>query len=131
MPLEELTPYLLSLNGREARRRMAAQVSLAEFALLAALEEGGPASQRSLGETLRKDPADMVRLIDAVESSGLVARSADPADRRRRVVSITSAGSASLRSHYVAAREVQDELLGALDASERRALHSLLLRLPR
>ena len=131
MSLEDLTPYLLSLSGREARRRMAARVSLAEFALLAALDENGPASQRSLSERLRKDPADMVRLLDAAESSGLVVRSADPADRRRRRVVLTPAGSAALRSHVAAAREVEDSLLAALDADERRVLHSLLLRLPR
>ena len=110
---------------------MVARVSLAEFALLAAREDGGPASQRSLGERLRKDPADLVRLIDAAESGGLVSRSADPLDRRRRVVSITSAGSAALQAHFVAAHEVQDELLASLDSGERETLHSLLLRLPR
>jgi MarR family transcriptional regulator, lower aerobic nicotinate degradation pathway regulator len=131
MSLEDLTPYLLSLSGREARRRMAARVSLAEFALLAALDESGPASQRTLGERLRKDPADMVRLLDAAESSGLVARSADPSDRRRRRVALTAAGSDALASAMAAAREVQDSLLAALDADERRVLHALLLRLPR
>jgi len=127
MPLEDLTTYLLSLSGREARRRMAARVSLAEFALLAAL----PASQRDLGERLRKDPADMVRLLDAAESSGLLLRAADPADRRRRLVSLTDAGSAALRSYMAAARSIEDEVLAGLDASERATLHALLLRLPR
>jgi DNA-binding MarR family transcriptional regulator len=127
MPLEELTTYLLSLSGREARRRMAAQLSLAEFALLAAL----PASQRELGERLRKDPADMVRLLDAASDAGLVVRAADPVDRRRRLVSLTSAGSAALRSYFEVAREVEDEVLAPLDASERVALHALLAKLPR
>jgi DNA-binding MarR family transcriptional regulator len=131
MPLEELTPYLLSLSGREARRRMAAQVSLPEFALLAALAEAGSASQRTLGERLRKDPADMVRLVDAASDAGLVARAADPADRRRRLVSLTPLGSDALASHMAAARELEDALLAALDRDERRVLHSLLLRLPR
>jgi DNA-binding MarR family transcriptional regulator len=127
MPLEELTTYLLSLSGREARRRMAAQLSLTEFALLAAL----PASQRELGEQLRKDPADMVRLLDAASDAGLVVRAADPADRRRRLVSLTPAGSEALAAYFEAARVVEDEVLASLDASERVALHALLLRLPR
>lgn len=127
MPLEDLTTYLLSLSGREARRRMAARLSLAEFALLAAL----PASQRDLGEQLRKDPADMVRLLDAASAAGLIVRSADPVDRRRRLVSLTDAGSAALRSYMAAARSIEDDVLSGLDASERATLHSLLLRLPR
>jgi DNA-binding MarR family transcriptional regulator len=127
MPLEELTTYLLSLSGRQARRRMAARVPLDEFALLAAL----PASQRELGERLRKDPADIVRLVDAASATGLVVRSEDPSDRRRRLVSLTRLGSDALRSHFAAAREVEDSLLAALDGDERRALHALLSRLPR
>ena len=127
MPLEDLTTYLLSLSGREARRRMATRVSLPEFALLAAL----PASQRDLGEQLRKDPADMVRLLDAASAGGLIVRAADPVDRRRRLVSLTDAGSAALRSYMAAARSIEDDVLSGLDASERATLHALLLRLPR
>jgi DNA-binding MarR family transcriptional regulator len=127
MRLEDLTTYLLSLSGREARRRMAAQLSLPEFALLAAL----PASQRELGEHLRKDPADIVRLVDAASAAGLAVRTADLADRRRRVVSLTDAGAAALRSHMAAARDVEADFLASLSEDERRVLHSLLSRLPR
>ena len=127
MPLEDLTTYLLSLSGREARRRMAAQLSLPEFALLAAL----PASQRELGEHLRKDPADIVRLVDAASAAGLAVRTADLADRRRRVVSLTDAGAAAMRSHMAAARDVEADFLASLSEDERRVLHSLLSRLPR
>jgi DNA-binding MarR family transcriptional regulator len=127
MPLEDLTTYLLSLSGREARRRMAARVSLAEFALLAAL----PASQRDLGEQLRKDPADMVRLLDAASAAGLIVRSADPVDRRRRLVSLNDAGSAAFGWLKAPARAIEDDALAGRDASERATLHALLLRLPR
>ena len=62
--LENLTSYLLSQSGREARRRMAEQLSLGEVALLARLAEGGPASQRELGERLRKDPGGHGATVD-------------------------------------------------------------------
>ena len=127
MPLEDLTTYLLSLSGREARRRMAARVSLPEFALLAAL----PATQRELGEQLRKDPSDIVRLVDAASAAGLAVRTADLADRRRRVVSLTDAGAAALRSHMAAARDVEADVLASVSEDERRVLHALLSRLPR
>src|SRR5262245_45864295 len=128
--LDALTPYLLSLTGREARRRMAARVGLAEFALLAALADG-PASQRELGAGLRKDPADIVRIVDTASARGLVSRTADAADRRRRLVSLTAAGRDELEAMVAAAREVEAELLAPLDAAERRELHALLARLPR
>ena len=129
--LEQLTTYQLSLTGREARRRMAEQLSLGEVALLARLAEDGPASHRELGGRLRKDPADMVRLLDAAEGGGLVTRAPDPADRRRRVVSLTPDGEAALRAAMEVARAVEDELLAPLSAAERRTLHALLERLER
>ncbi len=128
--LESLTPYLLSLTGKEARRRMAARVSLGEVALLASVGERGR-SQRQLGERLRKDPADMVRLIDAAEEAGLVRRELDPHDRRRRVVKLTPDGASALTAAMATAREVEAELLAPLDEAERRTLHDLLARLPR
>src|ERR1700754_2597217 len=93
--LDELTPYVLSLTGREARRRMAARIPLPEFALLAALADG-PASQRELGAQLRKDPADIVRLVDAAAERRLVQRTQDQQDRRRRLVTLTTEGAAEL-----------------------------------
>jgi DNA-binding MarR family transcriptional regulator len=131
MILEQLTTYQLSLTGREARRRMAEQLSLGEVALLARLAQDGPASQRELGGRLRKDPADMVRLLDAAEGGGLVTRAPDPADRRRRVVSLTPDGEAALRAAMEVARAVEDELLAPLSDAERRTLHALLERLER
>ena len=129
--LEDLTSYLLSMSGREARRRLAGRVQLAEFALLARLSEHGPASQRTLGERLRKDPADMVRLLDTAEANGLVRRDLDTTDRRRRVVSLTPGGEAALAAALDTARGVQEELLAPLSAAERHTLHELLERLPR
>jgi DNA-binding MarR family transcriptional regulator len=129
--LDSLTSYLLSMSGREVRRRMAEQLSLGEVALLTRLAEVGPASQRELGERLRKDPADMVRLLDAAEASGLVTRTPDPTDRRRRVISLTPDGEAGLRAAMEIARALEDELLAPLTAAERRTLHALLERLER
>ena len=109
---------------------MAERLSLAEFALLARLAEDGPASQRELGARLRKDPADMVRLLDAAEAGGLVRRTPDPFDRRRRVISLTDDGEAGLRAAMEVAHEIQEELLAPLSAAERRTLHELLEKLP-
>jgi DNA-binding MarR family transcriptional regulator len=117
------------MSGQEARRRLAGEVALGEFALLARLAELGPSSQRELGERLRKDPADMVRLLDAAQERGLVRRDADPGDRRRRVVTLTPDGERELAAKRETAAGVQDELLAPLSAEERRTLHQLLLRL--
>jgi DNA-binding MarR family transcriptional regulator len=73
----------------------------------------------------------MVRLLGEAEAAGLVTRAPDPADRRRRVVSLTPDGEAGLRAALEVAQRVQEELLEPLSAAERRTLHTLLERLPR
>jgi DNA-binding MarR family transcriptional regulator len=119
------------LERTSPARRLAGQVALGAFALLARLAELGPSSQRELGERLRKDPADMVRLLDAAQERGLVRRDADPADRRRRVITLSPAGEQKLAAAGTTAENVQEELLAPLSAGERRTLHALLERLPR
>jgi DNA-binding MarR family transcriptional regulator len=107
---------------------MAEQLSLGEVALLARLAEG-PKTQRELGHRLRKDPADMVRLLDTAAEEGLVTRVPDPADRRRRLVSLTPDGESALRIAMEVARGIEEELLAPLSEAERRKLHELLSRL--
>jgi DNA-binding MarR family transcriptional regulator len=107
---------------------MAEQLSLGEVALLARLAEG-PKTQRELGQRLRKDPADMVRLLDTAEAEGLVTRAPDPADRRRRLISLTPDGEAALRVAMEVARSIEEEVLAPLSETERRRLHSLLSKL--
>jgi DNA-binding MarR family transcriptional regulator len=128
--LEDLTSYLLSQTGRKARQRMAEQLSLGEVALLARLAEG-PKTQRELGQRLRKDPADMVRLLDSAAEDGLVTRTPDPDDRRRRLVSLTPDGEATLRVALEIARGIEEEVLAPLTSAERRTLHALLSKLTR
>jgi DNA-binding MarR family transcriptional regulator len=128
--LEDLTSYLLSQTGRKARQRMAEQLSLGEVALLARLAEG-PKTQRELGQRLRKDPADMVRLLDTAAEDGLVTRAPDPADRRRRLVSLTADGEATLRVALEIAGGIDEELLAPLSEAERRTLRALLTKLAR
>ena len=53
----------------------------------------------------------MLRLLDAAEAGGLVRRTPDPSDRRRRVVSLTDDGEAGLRAAMEVAHEIQEELL--------------------
>jgi DNA-binding MarR family transcriptional regulator len=109
---------------------MAEQLSLGEVALLARLADG-PKTQRELGQRLRKDPADMVRLLDTAAEDGLVTRTPDPDDRRRRLVTLTTEGEATLRVALEIARGIDEELLTPLSEAERRTLRALLTKLAR
>ncbi|GAA5082134.1 DNA-binding MarR family transcriptional regulator [Thermocatellispora tengchongensis] len=98
------------------------------YALLAALEEFGPASQAALGRRTGIDRSDVVAAINELAERALVERSPDPADRRRNIVSITAEGSRRLATLDRLLAAAQDELLGPLSDAERRQLVDLLTR---
>jgi DNA-binding MarR family transcriptional regulator len=100
-----------------------------EFAVLHHLHQAGPLSQQELGGALRINPSNLVGLLDALEGDGLVVRPRDPADRRRHLVGLTSAGQ---RRHLEAKRAVaqaEQDLLLPLDSNERELLNDFLERL--
>ncbi len=74
------------------------------------------------------DPSTMVSLLDELEAAGLAKRRPHPKDRRAREVVITSKGRRLLERGRQMALQVEDEVLGGLNAGERRQLLKLLRR---
>ncbi|MFE9604432.1 MarR family winged helix-turn-helix transcriptional regulator [Streptomyces hokutonensis] len=101
----------------------------ADFAVLAALEEFGALSQAEIGRRLGVDRNDVSGILNRLEDGRRVHRQADPANRRRNVVTVTAAGRLHLEELQQHADAVQAELLAGLDTEERRQLHSLLAKL--
>ena len=116
-------------HGLLTERLAAAGARGYHYRLLAALAEFGPSSQASLGRRTRMDRSDVVAAVSELAAQGLVERAADPADRRRNVVTLTPRGTARLErlDHVLAG--VQDELLAPLSGAERAELARLLTRL--
>ncbi|WP_173101024.1 MarR family winged helix-turn-helix transcriptional regulator [Actinomadura verrucosospora] len=99
------------------------------YRLLAALEEWGPASQAELGRRTGIDRSDVTAALTRLESRNLVERSADPAHKRRNIVTITPAGAERLIELDKVIDGVQEELLAPLTAAQRRQFIALLSRL--
>jgi DNA-binding MarR family transcriptional regulator len=95
---------------------------------LTLLRDHGPMAQAGLGEALRLDPSNVVALLNDLEARGLVARRRDPDDRRRHIVELSDGGARALDRAETGFAAVEDDILGALSADERRTLHGLLLR---
>lgn len=132
--LRTLPSWLLSQAALRAQRVgteafAATGAHRTHYAVLAALDEFGPASQADLGRRCGIDPSDMVALMTALTADTLVEREPDPADRRRNLVSITRAGRRRLRSLDATVEHAQHVLLEPLSASERSRLTSLLTRI--
>ena len=99
-----------------------------EYAVLAAADDNPAIDQRGLGVRLGIDPASTSQMVDRLARRGLLEQAVDPADRRVRVLSPTSAGTrlrARLRPELLAA---QDRVLGVLSPKDQGILLTLLAR---
>jgi|SRR5579863_3370165 len=101
------------------------------FAVLASLAEDGPASQAELGRRLWLDRSDTHGIVSALELSGLIERGGDPADQRRKVVTITAAGRRNLKQLQRRIASAQERILAPLGEREREQLLALLARMGR
>jgi DNA-binding MarR family transcriptional regulator len=99
------------------------------YRLLAALEEWGPVGQADLGRSTSVDRSDVVALLGELEQRGLIERTVNPDNRRRNIVSITSAGRKQLRALDHVVDEIQERVLAPLSPTERRQLTKLLRKL--
>jgi DNA-binding MarR family transcriptional regulator len=78
------------------------------------------------GSTLAMDGTNIVGLLNELEADKLIERRRSPEDRRRHLVELTDAGVKQLAKAESALAQVEQEVLGALDASQRETLYNLL-----
>jgi DNA-binding MarR family transcriptional regulator len=82
------------------------------------------ASMRHLASLLKCDPSNVTFLVDRLEERGLVERQTDPADRRVKLVGLTTAG-VEVRNHIVQAAATRSPL-AQLSPADQQRLHDLL-----
>ena len=125
------TGYLLARLGAESRRRWARMLAdhgltPHHFGILMTLDHLGTAHQRRLSELVGVDPRNAVPLLDLLQQRGLIQRTGDPADRRRRAIGLTPAGQRVLNQLRQAADAIEADMLKGLDQHQQASLHRLL-----
>src|SRR5687767_10555559 len=123
---------LLALLGQEAMHRLRAahtahELKPRQFQILGLLHDHGGLAQGDLVREMGVAASVLVTLLNPLEAKGLVARERDPGDRRRHLVTLTSAGEKRLDSASRAQKETEDVLFAALDEDQREQLRALLL----
>jgi DNA-binding MarR family transcriptional regulator len=88
--------------------------------------DGAP--QQELVDALCMDAKNVVLLLNELEDRGYLVRRRDSEDRRRHRVQITSAGRQALERAVEAQKDVEDDVLQALNPDERATLRKLLTR---
>jgi len=101
----------------------------AQWAALAKLNETGPCSQNQLGRLTAMDVATIKGVIDRLSARGLTETSSDPEDGRRLLVSLTRAGQQMADKAAANALAISRETLSPLDTKERETLFALLNKL--
>jgi DNA-binding MarR family transcriptional regulator len=133
--LRQLPSWLLGQVATASSRLVAETLHAAHsshrnhYALLATLAEAGAISQAELGRRIGLDRSDVTALVNLLEGHGFIERVPDPADRRRNLVSLTSAGTDHLVAMDAVVGGAQAELLAPLDEADRVTLVRLLRRI--
>ena len=97
--------------------------SLPERSALARLDRAGPSTTAELARAEQITPQAMANTLAALEARGLVARRPHPNDRRRVTVSLTPAGTKTLRNKRDArGRQLAAALADDFTAKELAAL---------
>jgi DNA-binding MarR family transcriptional regulator len=110
-------------------REIGINLTPTQWAALSKLTETGPCSQNQLGRLTAMDVATIKGVIDRLTARGLTETSADPADGRRLLVSLTRAGQQTAEKAAPHALAITRETLAPLDARERETLLGLLSKL--
>jgi DNA-binding MarR family transcriptional regulator len=113
----------LVLGGLIRRLRTQHRFSLSQGAVLGRLDREGSGTVSELAAAERMRPQSMAQAVGDLESAGLVARRADPADGRRALVELTDAGRTTLAADRRQREGWLAEAIAAeLNAGERATL---------
>jgi len=133
--LEEREPqrhvgYLLrraqQLHVAAWTRLVSPEISTVQYSVLAVLDRLGEASQRELCDEVDLDRSTIADLVARMERRGLIVRTRDPQDARRKTVQLTEHGRAERWRLRPLVEQVQEELVGSLPPETRAALSAAL-----
>lgn len=129
--LWNLRTRLLSMAAIQSDRLVNEKLARAgarkwHYAVLATLDEFGPASQAELVSRTGIYRSDMVTVINELADRELVKRSPNPADRRQNVITLTRQGQRQLLKLDKLLSEAESDVLAPLTLPEREQLARLL-----
>ncbi len=86
----------------------------------------GPMGMTDLSRVLSIERSSLSTMVDRVERRGLVARAADPGDRRACRIGLTTSGRTLADEAHRAFTDRVEELVGVLPADRREALATMV-----
>jgi len=124
-----LAPLLRDLIAAEEPVLAAHGVSMWGYVVLVTLDGSPIRTQAALAAAIGADKTRIIRDLDELQERGLIERTADPDDRRARLLAITDAGRAIKNAVQAEIQRGEERWLGELSADERRTFLRVLGRL--
>ena len=109
-----------------ARRLDAEGVTVAEWVFLRSLYDVSDIAPSQLAERMAMTRGGVSRLADRLVAKGLVARQADPTDKRAHKLALTPDGRKAVPKLAVLADKNDEQFFGALTPNQREQLEGLL-----
>ncbi len=97
-----------------------------QYAALRAVKSTPGIDQASVAGLIAYDRATLGKVIDRLESKGLIDRSISPKDRRARQLHLTKQGHSVLSAAHPLVEQVQGDILAGLDSEEKAQIMRLL-----
>lgn len=123
--------YLTSRAGRFGTQELtelmeSEALTRNHFMIVCALAEFGAMSQNDLAKRSKINRGHLVAYLDELADRKILERSVDPTDRRRNIITLTTAGQKFTAKAIAAAERSEAEVFGALDAKQQQTLRDLL-----
>ncbi len=118
-----------SMTARIHRHLSSTGLTISQFAVLEALYQLGPLSQREIGQKILRSSGNITMVIDNLEKNELVRRERNEADRRFFIVHLTDKGYNLINKIFPPHAAVIAKDLGVLTAAEQDALGRLCKKL--
>jgi MarR family 2-MHQ and catechol resistance regulon transcriptional repressor len=118
-----------SVTARIHRHLSSTGLTISQFAVLEALYQLGPLSQREIGQKILRSSGNITMVIDNLEKNGRVRRERNKADRRFFIVHLTDKGYNLINKIFPPHAAVIAQDLAVLTAAEQDALGLLCKKL--
>jgi DNA-binding MarR family transcriptional regulator len=133
--LESFVPFRLSVLANRLTRSVARvysqrfRLTAPEWRTMAVLGRYGPMTANNVVDRTAMDKVRVSRAVAKLLAAGYITRRADPEDRRRAILDLTSSGKAVYRQIVPLVLAVEEELLAELDGEERGTFQRVLEKL--
>lgn len=112
----------ISRLSRRLRREGGGDLSVTQFAALAAVERHEAMTPRELADHEKVQPPSMTRVVAFLESQGLLVRAPHPTDGRQVTLRATEAGRALLAEHRALKQAWLSQMLAELPSQDLEVL---------